>query len=116
MEEKSTKKSYYLPDELTEVFAEWCKPGRDYSPRMAAFILAGLVMNDHHLIKKLSELAHSGDLKYDKKSRKVIGKSYNEAKRLIVDYFLKAELNQLLDNLSPQEQSQIIAGVKKAIK
>ena len=35
---KISKKTYYLPDSLMNYFAEWCKPGRDYSPKMAGAI------------------------------------------------------------------------------
>lgn len=32
------KKSYYLPKNLMDSFADWCKPGRDYSPKIAGAI------------------------------------------------------------------------------
>lgn len=39
MEAKISKKSYYLPDILVEKFRKWCKPGRDYSPKVAGAML-----------------------------------------------------------------------------
>lgn len=38
MEVKISKKSYYLPDLLVVFFKKWCKPGRDYSPKVAGAI------------------------------------------------------------------------------
>ncbi len=39
MEAKISKKSYYLPEILMDIFKEWCRPGRDYSPKIAGAIL-----------------------------------------------------------------------------
>ena len=39
MEVKISKKSYYLPVILVEIFKKWCKPGRDYSPKVAGAML-----------------------------------------------------------------------------
>lgn len=39
MKAEISKKSYYLPKILIDLFKEWCKPGRDYSPKIAGAIL-----------------------------------------------------------------------------
>ena len=101
MEEKNSKKSYYLPNTLTDAWVEWCKPGRDYSPKIAGLMLAGMVINDASLLEKLSKLAHSNDIRYDKKSHKVTGKAVAEASRLIRETLLNAEILREIDELGP---------------
>lgn len=45
MEVKISKKSYYLPVNLVEIFKKWCKPGRDYSPKLAGAMLYYMSLN-----------------------------------------------------------------------
>ncbi len=59
MEEKNSKKSYYLPDELMKFFAEWSKPGRDYSTKVAGAVLVYMTLSPD-LRKKAEQLAFSG--------------------------------------------------------
>jgi len=44
MTEGRIKKTYHLPEKLTESFAEWCKPGRDYSPKVAGAMLVWMTL------------------------------------------------------------------------
>jgi len=37
--DNAKKRGYYLPNALMDYFAEWCKPGRDYSVKIAGAIL-----------------------------------------------------------------------------
>ncbi len=46
MERKDLKKrSYNLSKALVKYFANWCKPGRDYSPKVAAGMLLYMAMD-----------------------------------------------------------------------
>lgn len=38
MQENIYKRTYFLPKNLMNWFTEWCNPGRDYSPKIAAAI------------------------------------------------------------------------------
>jgi hypothetical protein len=62
MEEKISKKSYYLPNQLMYFFVEWCKPGRDYSPQIAGAILLW-ILTAPSLREKFRKLAYSNDVK-----------------------------------------------------
>jgi hypothetical protein len=61
MEAKITKKSYYLPDALTEFFKVWCKPGRDFSPKVAGAILYFMSLPPA-IREKCEKLAYSEDI------------------------------------------------------
>jgi len=62
MQGEIAKKSYYLPKNLMDLFASWCKPGRDYSPKIAGAIL--LYMNIKADIREACEkVAYSNDIK-----------------------------------------------------
>jgi hypothetical protein len=74
MEAKISKKSYYLPDILVEKFRKWCKPGRDYSPKVAGAMLYYMSLtpdireacekaahSDKSTIEKTIKLLRSGD-------------------------------------------------------
>jgi len=99
MEEKNSKKSYYLPEKLMASFAEWCKPGRDYSPKIAGLVLAGLAIDDPALLNQLSKLAYTKDIK----------KAKAKAKKLIVESLLNAELLQMLQAIPPLERTQAVS-------
>lgn len=94
MEEKTSKKSYYLPNKLTEAFAEWCKPGRDYSPKIAGLILAGIALDNPTLLSQLTKLAHSNDIK----------KATTKAKQLISETLLDSEIQKHIDELGPAKE------------
>jgi hypothetical protein len=66
MEVNISKKSYYLPDILIDLFREWCKPGRDYSPKVAGAILYYMSLNA--AIREECEKAAHGDLRQIKKT------------------------------------------------
>ncbi|MCE5184949.1 MAG: hypothetical protein LLF76_02345 [Planctomycetaceae bacterium] len=61
MEAKISKKSYYIPDVLHEFFAEWCSPGRDYSPKVAAGIILYMAMYPE-IQQAAEKLAHTENL------------------------------------------------------
>ena len=62
MEVKISKKGYYLPDDLVDLFKEWSKPGRNYSPKVA-----GAIFFYMHLSPNLRDIcekaAHSKNIK-----------------------------------------------------
>ncbi|MHC4477089.1 MAG: hypothetical protein ACYTEL_15690 [Planctomycetota bacterium] len=91
MTAKCSKRSYYLPVDLIERFADSCKPGRDYSPKIAGLILGGMALDDPALLVKLGKLAHSGEFECDPKTGKVVGKAIEKALRLIVETVLGQE-------------------------
>jgi hypothetical protein len=104
MEEKTCKKSYYLPETLMQVFADWCKPGRDFSPKVAGLILAGMAIDDSNLLDNLTKLAYGGDLSFNKQKKKVTGKAVTDAKQLILDALVNAEIQKELDALGPAKE------------
>jgi len=77
-----------------DCFAEWCKPGRDYSPKIAGMVLACLAINDSSLLNQLSKLAHTDNMKT----------ACAKAKQLIIDSLLNAEIHKHIDELGPAKQ------------
>ena len=59
MEAKISKKSYYLPDNLVILFKKWCKPGRDYSPKIAGAIFFYMQLSPN--LRDLCEKAAHSD-------------------------------------------------------
>ena len=74
-----TKKTYYLPKKLSEVFAKWCKPGRDYSPKIAGAMLAWMTL-EPAAREKIVGLAYSDNLK----------KAAIEAKKVLINSVVDA--------------------------
>jgi len=61
MTAKISKKTYYLPEFLTEYFKQWCKPGMGYSTKMAGAMLFYMTLPDD--LRRISErLAHTKDI------------------------------------------------------
>lgn len=106
MEENISKKSYYLPNELMKSFAEWCKPGRDYSPKIAGLILAGMAIDDPSLLEQLCKMAYMED----------INKVRIKAKKIIVDSLLNAELLQMLQDIPALERTKVVSAAICSIK
>ena len=94
MEQKNSKRSYYLPPKLIDAFAEWCSPGRDYSPKISAMILACLAIDDHDLVDQLAKLAHSSSIK----------SATTKARQLVINAMLDAEIQKHLDALGPAKE------------
>jgi hypothetical protein len=61
MEVEISKKSYYLPKKLMDSFAQWCKPGRDYSPKIAGAIFFYMQL-PADLREACEKAAYSGDI------------------------------------------------------
>ena len=59
MEAKISKKSYYLPENLVILFKKWCKPGRDYSPKIAGAIFFYMQLSPN--LRDLCEKAAHSD-------------------------------------------------------
>lgn len=99
--EKYPKKSYYLPEELTEYFSEVSKPGKDYSPKVAAGILLWLCLDDK--TRKQAEIfAHSKNIK------KAVAEFSVLLRRLIVQDMI----SEGLSGLSKGELAHVLAGTK----
>jgi hypothetical protein len=62
MEVEISKKSYYLPKKLMDSFAQWCKPGRDYSPKIAGAIFFYMQL-PADLREACEKAAYSDDIK-----------------------------------------------------
>lgn len=75
MEAKISKKSYYLPDILVNLFKEWCKPGRDYSPKIAGAILYYMSLEPN--VRDLCEKAAYGTEADIKKKIKALKLPYD---------------------------------------
>lgn len=58
----TSKKTYYLPEKLTDYFVQWAKPGRDYSPKVAGAILYYLTL-PADLREICEQLAYTGNIK-----------------------------------------------------
>jgi len=106
MEEKNSKKSYYLPGKLMDAFADWCKPGRDYSPKIAGLILAGMAMDNPGLLEQLCKLAHSDDIK----------KAKSKAKKAIIEALLEEKILDALAHLSPDEKAKVLSDIMSDTK
>jgi len=90
-QEKIAKKSYYLPEKLTEAFGEWCKPGRDLSPKIAGAILLWMAIESADLREKLVELAYKDN----------IPKARREAALLLFEGHVKDRILDHLSRVSP---------------
>ncbi len=93
--DETTKKTYYLPRKLTVVFADWCKPGRDYSSKLAGAMLAWMTL-EPAAREKIVALAYSGNIK----------KSTTEARKVLASSILDT------DRLDP---TTALSGLKNAI-
>lgn len=62
MDSETKQKSYYLPVVLAEYFKIWCKPGRDYSPKVAGALLYFMTLPPD-IRQKCEKLAYSDDIK-----------------------------------------------------
>ena len=62
MEAKISKKSYYLPENLVILFKKWCKPGRDYSPKVAGAIFFYMQLSPN-VRRACEKAAHSENIK-----------------------------------------------------
>ena len=103
MPENIFKKTYYLPIILTKSLAEWCKPGRDYSEKVAGAILILLALADEIPYKQLCKLAYSDDIEKAKK----------ETKKIISDELLNNEMHAYLDALSPDQKKIVFLTIKE---
>ena len=97
MEEKKSKKSYYLPDKLIDFFAEFCKPGRDYSPKVAAGILLYMVV-EPSIREALQKLT----------TRKDIKKARIEARIILRDVLRDAYLTGYIGINSPEDREILL--------
>ena len=61
------KKTYYLPKKLTVAFADWCRPGRDYSSKVAGAMLLWMVL-EPAVRETLVEWAYSDDVEKAKEN------------------------------------------------
>ncbi len=76
---ETTKKTYHLPKKLTTAFANWCKPGRDYSSKLAGAMLAWMTLQPTAR-EKIVGLAYSDNIK------KATHEAYDVLTNSIVDH------------------------------
>ncbi len=104
---ETTKKTYHLPKKLTEVFAEWCRPGRDYSSKLAGAMLAWMAL-EPAAREKIVGLAYSDNIK----------KATTEAKEVLTDSVVEAATIQEFGSLkeAAREAQAILEVVKREAK
>jgi hypothetical protein len=106
MTEKNSKKSYYLPDMLTDYFAEWCAPGRDYSSKMAGAMLLWMALEDLPEIRQAAEkLAHDPNVK----------RSLSKIKKQVYDAVLKSQVADIPRQLGIDE-AQFLAALRPLLE
>ena len=64
--EKNEKRSYYLPDKLMKTFKTWCKPGKDYSTKVAGAIYLYMMFNANAR-EVCEKLAHADSIEISSK-------------------------------------------------
>lgn len=102
MEEKISKRGYYLPDTLTEFFSEWCSPGRDFSPKAAAGLLLYMAV-DTEIQQEAEKLAHSKNIK---SAIVTIRKSIDRAT-------VKRKKLEYLESLPDEQKQKILFAIAK---
>lgn len=102
MSEKNSKKSYYLPDTLMNCFAEWCKPGRDYSPSVAGAVLIWMV-----LPPDIREMARKAACEPD------IKKSLSFIKKELAESLHKKSINRWIAGLNYEQYEALVSNVNE---
>lgn len=102
MEEKKSKRSYYLPPQLVKLFAEWSKPSRNYSPSVAGAILVWMSL-DPEFRKKAEKMAFCDD----------ITNQFEEMKRMIIMDHTNLWIQKNLAALKPADRIRLLADVAK---
>ncbi|HQG06740.1 MAG TPA: hypothetical protein PLX18_11105 [Anaerohalosphaeraceae bacterium] len=108
MGEKISKRSYYLPDNLVDVFSQWAKPGRDYSTRIAAGIMAILAIEDQDVADRLAKLAFSGQIGYNSQKNRVTGPAVKEAHQILEAHFLDHLIARHIEDLGIEKQDFLL--------
>ena len=101
MEAKTSKKSYYLPGELTEYFAEWAKPGREYSAHVGGAMLVWMALEPD-----LRHRAREFSIKPN------IRNSVEKMKKILRQSIVNVEIQRFLDTLSDKQRAQLLADMK----
>ncbi len=98
---KHPKKSYYLPVKLTDYLAKAAKPGRDYSPKVAAGILLWLSLDQ--TMQKIAEvLAEENNIE---SAIQVLSEE-------LAKHIIQRAIADKIADLSPEQLAQILAGIK----
>ncbi|KKK86246.1 hypothetical protein LCGC14_2765160 [marine sediment metagenome] len=108
------KKTYLLPKKLAKIFGEWCKPGRDYSPKVAGAILVWMTL-EPATREQIIDLAYSDNIeKATKKAKDILTNSVVEAATIQEFGSLKeaAEEAQAILEVVRREAKEV-SGVKK---
>lgn len=104
---ETRKKTYHLPEKLTKVFVEWCKPGRDYSAKIAGAMLVWMSL-EPAAREAIVELAYLDNIK---KARK-------EAKEILTNSVVQAATIQEFGSLkdAAQEAQLLLETVRREVK
>jgi len=104
MTEKTSKRSYYLPQSLVKYFTDWCKPGRDYSPAVAGAILIWMSLPPD-IREKARQAAHEPDIE----------KSIAAIKKDLAASFHTYNVNRWLTGLNPDQYEALFTEQYKAL-
>jgi hypothetical protein len=113
------KKSFYISPALVKAFDDFHRPSKDYSPSGAAgmllYLIADFPTKDGKSIREhLRQLATADDLKYDSKSKRLVGKSADAARELLIEGVLNSEILKEIDtqNISKAEFLRLLREAK----
>ena len=104
---QTRKKTYHLPEKLSEVFAKWCSPGRDYSSKVAGAMLVWMTL-EPAAREKIVGLAYSDNIK----------KATTEAGEILTNSVVEAATIQEFGSLkeAAEEAQAILEVVKREAK
>lgn len=105
MEEKYSKRSYYIPDQLLEYFAKWSKPGRGYSTSVSGALLVWMSLDPAIRDKALSLTAHPN-----------VKQSIKELDLLLRRDIVDTAIEEYRDSLTDEQKLQLLAAAKAAKK
>ncbi|MEN6384050.1 MAG: hypothetical protein ABFD79_02520 [Phycisphaerales bacterium] len=97
------KKSFYISPALVKAFEDFHLPSKDYSPSGAAgmllYLIADFPTKDGKSIREhLRQLAINDDIKYDSKTKCIIGKSADIARELLMDAVMNFKILKEIEN------------------
>lgn len=101
MTSKNSKRSYYLPDNLVEYFAQWCHPGRDYSTKIAGAMLVYMALPSE-LREAAEKAAHADNIK----------KTILDIRTQIEAALVQRRILEFLASLTDEQRTQVLADLK----